>query len=153
MKRPLGYSLLAVFLGLSGLGSLFGATAWPSSMALFHVVIGPTFYALMIAGAVVSLGAARSLWLYERRAPEWFVAWALAGLATSAYSAVVIMPQMMKAMAALMGADTAPFEFPPIALVAQLVFVLVVDGVIYWYLTSRRRRVDAAPSYDASLLS
>ena len=121
-------------------------------MVQFHVVIGPSFYTLMIVGALVGLGAARSLWLYERHAPEWFVAWAVTGLASGAYTIRVLMPQMMKAMGAVFQGDLAPVEFPPGVFVAQLVFFLVVNGLIYWYLAARRRRVDAVPG-DAPIVA
>lgn len=153
VKRPLGYSLLAVFLGFSSLGALFGLTTWPAAMSQFHVVIGPAFYTLMIAGAATGLGAARSLWLYQRRAPEWFIAWATVGLASAAYSTAVIMPQMMKAMGGLFPGGFEPGEIPASALVTQLVFFLVVNGLIYWYLASRRRRVTAPGPHDTSAVA
>jgi len=152
VQRPLGYSLLAVFLGFSSLGALFGLTTWPSAMSQFHIGVGPAFYTLMIAGAAAGLGAARSLWLYQRRAPEWFIAWAAVGLASTAYSTVVIMPQMMKAMGGLFPGGFVPGEIPASALVTQLVFFLGVNGLIYWYLASRRRRATAPGPQDTSVV-
>jgi hypothetical protein len=142
VKRPLGYALLAILVGVMSLSAVTGFMMWPRMATQFHLVISPVYYALIVVQSVVGLVAAWALWTYTRRAPEWYLTWALLGVVSAAYSALALMPQMMRMVTAQMPPGMQMPAFPASMLVGQLVFFAVLIGAAYWYLVARRRPAD-----------
>lgn len=145
MKRPIGYALLAIFVGVTSLSGAFGVLMWPRTMGQFHIVVSPAFYVLAALQVAAGGLAAWGLWRYHRRAPEWYAAWALLALASTAYSASVIMPQMLRAVAAQMPGGFPTVALPGAVLLGQVGFFAVLHGAAYWYLVTRRRAGDGSP--------
>ena len=139
MKRPVGYAIVAVLIGIMSLSGLLGVFQFPESMARLRIVLPPFFYVLMILQVLLGAAVAWSLWMYRRNAPELFLAWGLVGLVSSFYSSMVMVPQMVRAMTTLMPASMKPPDFPSSMAFSQIAFEVVLTAAAYWYLAARRR--------------
>jgi O-antigen/teichoic acid export membrane protein len=137
MKRPAGYAILAVVVGIMSLSGVFALFGFPESASQYHLVIPPLFYALIGVQVIVGAVATWYLWLYYRNAPEVFLAWTLIGLVASFYSARVMMPQMLRTLGNMMPAGMSP---PPASMsLNQIAFDVILSAAAYWYLVTRRR--------------
>jgi hypothetical protein len=139
MKRPVGYAIIAVLVGIMSLSGLFAVFTFPESMARLRIVIPPFFYVLMILQVLLGAAVTWSLWMYRRNAPELFLAWGLVGLVSSFYSSRVMMPQMVRAMTTMMPAGMRPLDFPASMAFSHIAFNVVLTAAAYWYLAARRR--------------
>ena len=139
MKRPVGYAILAVLVGIMSLSEAFGFFSFPKSTGQFRIVIPPLFYVLLMVQACLGAVAAWSLWMYRRNAPEVFLVWVLLGLVSSFYSTRVIMPQMVRAVTTGMPPGMKPPDFPASMIFNQIAFDVLLSAAAYWYLTARRR--------------
>jgi hypothetical protein len=139
MKRPVGYAIIAILVGIMSLSGLFAVFEFPESMDRLRIVIPPFFYALMILQVLLGAAVTWSLWMYRRNAPELFLAWGLIGLVSSFYSSRVMMPQLVRAVTTMMPAGVKPPDFPASMVFSQIAFDVMLAAAAYWYLASRRR--------------
>jgi heme/copper-type cytochrome/quinol oxidase subunit 3 len=139
VKRPIGYGILAVLIGIASFSGLFGSFVWPRALEQQEVVVTPLIYILF--GGQVLLGAvtAWTLWKYRRRAPEWYLSWAICTLLTAIYFMRVTVPEMISAMATKMPPAAQQPKLPVSLLFTQMLFYGVLLAAGYWYLVSRRR--------------
>jgi hypothetical protein len=129
---------LALLLALAGLSGV-SAILWRPSAAPPGVSLLAAERLFAAVQGLAGVAAAWAIWSYRRWAPEAFVGWAAVGLVNVAYYTAVTVPQVVHAFAATVGVRGPVPVFPVGALLLQLATYAGVLGVVYWYLTARRR--------------
>lgn len=136
-RRPVGYTIIGVLVALASAGA--GATLlWGPDTSAFGVELPVASIILTVAQLVVGAVVAWAIWRYVTWAPEAYAGWALLGVASGVYSALVVMPRIMEAMRRALD---LPVDLPDVPIgyvIAQLAIYAGIYALGYWYLARRR---------------
>jgi hypothetical protein len=137
MKRPVGYTVIALLLVLWSLPQL--ASTLVKQPSTFAVALPHWRHVLDVVAGTAALFAGIVLWMQRRWSPEAFLGWGVLDVAISARRYFVELPADNRALRAITHPGKPSYD-------AVLLVPLTVDflawvgvvAVVYWYLRVRR---------------
>jgi len=135
-KGGTGYRAAAVLIAIVSVLSVLGGLREP--LSLLGVALTPLERADLLVPAIVGFVTAWALWVRDRRAPECFLAWAVAVMLATWHMSVTLVPRVLVALAAIL----PELGLPPGMSTGEVVVNLLINGALlsigYWQIAKQR---------------
>ena len=131
-----GYRAVAVLITVVSLLSVPGALREP--LSLLGIGLTPLERADLLVPAIVGFAAAWRLWMRDRRAPEFFLAWAVVVMLATWHMSVALVPRVLTALAELLTDLGLPIGLSRVEIVVNLMINGALLALGYWQIVRQR---------------